>query len=97
MQNLGILVDSLAIKTHTLVYYNKDLIEKLSFYVIIDFEGLLGGHLGGHREFLKMLNDTSSASRRSLFYITSSTQISKNLPWGYFCKVTQICGLWQPD
>ena len=93
MQNLGILVDSLAIKTYRLVYYSKDLIEKLGFYVIFNFEGLLGGHL----EFLKTLNDTSPASRRSLFYMTSSTQINKNLLWGYFCNVNQICGLWQPD
>ena len=97
MQNLGILVDSLAIKTYRLVYYSKDLIEKFGFYVIFNFEGLLGGYLGGHLEFLKTLNDTSPASRRSLFYMTSSTQINKNLLWGYFCNVNQICGLWQPD
>ena len=93
MQILGILVDFLAIKTYRLVYYSKDLIEKLGSYVIFNFEGLLGGHL----EFFKMLNDTSPASRRSLFFMTPSAQISKNLLWGYFCKVTQICGLWQPD
>ena len=88
MKNMCIPFDSLAIKTYRLMYYNKDLIEKLSFYVIFKFKGLLGGHLGGHLEFLKTLNDTSPASRRSRFYMTSSTLISKNLLWGYFCKVT---------
>ena len=44
-----------------------------------------------------MLNDASLASLRSRFYMTSSAEISKNLVWGYFCKVTGKNQNWLPD
>ena len=82
MQNLGIQVDSLAIKTYRLVYYNKDLIEKLSFYVIFNSKVYLTAILAAIFNFSK--GSMIPARHHADPYST----------WLPLPKSTQICGLW---